>query len=179
MTQNLNFPINLDEFTQKNILHHRHILQQFLPYFRYFIFNCLIRPFKLILWGSRDVLTPQIIWDICHDHVKLSPSSKINWHHVICGWKSTIAATQNGTAYIFERICYGWGSNGYGQLRFLTRISGRSDHKQLGRKYEFNKIDDTLNGKEGWVSKPIPMHFLPQTLSFTMSKDVEIEKTLI
>ncbi|RHZ66112.1 hypothetical protein Glove_309g127 [Diversispora epigaea] len=49
------------------------------------------------------------IWSICHDHVsimwissdKLSPSSKINWHHVTCRWKSTIAATQNGTAYIF------------------------------------------------------------------------------
>ncbi|RHZ74518.1 hypothetical protein Glove_221g64 [Diversispora epigaea] len=267
---------------------------------------------------------------------ELSSSSKINWHHVTCGWTFTIATTQKGTAYIFgkgnfgelgcgknikttndqifkiseitnfqkvvcglrhcigltkEGICYGWGSNRYGQLGLLaknlekddddkssikkkkkqndnycyftpTRIEinqineekiidvvcgqnhsavltqggdlytfglnkcgqlgyasplkiqnceiprkvfnlpgsvlkiscgwnntlvlcednnnynklfiwGRNDHGQLGRKNEFDEIDDTLNEEEGWISKPIPLYFLPHTLS-SLPKDVEI-----
>ncbi|CAG8458666.1 3548_t:CDS:2 [Diversispora eburnea] len=240
---------------------------------------------------------------------ELSSSSKINWHHVTCGWTFTIATTQKGTSYIFgkgnfgelgcgknvkttndqifkiseitnfqkvvcglrhcigltkEGICYGWGSNRYGQLGLLiknlkegekkkkqndnycyftpTRIEIKQINEEekiidvacgqnhsavltqggdlytfglnkcgqlgyasplkiqnceiprkvfnlpgsvlkiscgwnntlLGKKNEFDEIDDTLNEKEGWVSKPIPLYFLPHTLS-SLSKDVEIK----
>ncbi|RHZ66087.1 hypothetical protein Glove_309g106 [Diversispora epigaea] len=53
--------------------------------------------------NSAIILTTSVSSNIYHREIlpeELASSSKINIHHVTCGLKFTIAATQKGTAYI-------------------------------------------------------------------------------